>query len=328
MNRRDAIRGLFATLFVSQGALTNPAFGQARVRRAVFVTGAPERLLSDWIANFREGMKGLGYQEGRNIALEFSYGGVSRELTSQLVADAIASKPDVLILQAGAVHQAAAMTKTIPLITIYSGDLIDGGLVKSLARPGANISGIQLMALDLVGKRIEILKEMVPSIKRLAVLAAPNHPGVHRERDASVAAAKTLGMSVAYYPVRDPQELDAGLAAAQAAGTDALVLFPDGVTNTGRERIAAFALQHKLPTVSGWDVYAMAGGLLTYGPSMRAAYRHLASYVDRVLKGTDPATMPIELPTIFELVVNLKTARALGIKVPGTVLLRADRVIE
>ncbi len=328
MNRRNAIRTLLATLVSSTGALPFPGLSQTRVRRAVFVTGAPERLLSDWIANFREGMKGLGYQEGRNIALEFSYGGVSRELTNQLVADAIASKPDVLILQAGAVHQAAALTKTIPLITIYSGDLIDGGLVKSLARPGANISGIQLMALELVGKRIEILKEMVPSIKRLAVLAAPNHPGVHRERDASVAAAKTLGMSVAYYPVKDPQELDAGLAAAQAAGTDALVLFPDGVTNTGRERIAAFALQHKLPTVSGWDVYAMAGGLLTYGPSMRAAYRHLASYVDRVLKGADPATMPIELPTIFELVVNLKTARALGIKVPGTVMLRADRVIE
>jgi putative ABC transport system substrate-binding protein len=328
MNRRDAIRALLATLIASRGAFPISAHGQARVPRAVFVTGSPEKSLSDWITSFREGMKDLGYQEGRNITLEIQYGGVSRELTDRLVADAIASKPDVIILQAGAVHLAAAMTKTIPLITVYSGDLIDGGLVKSLARPGGNISGIQLMALDLVGKRIEILKEIVPSIKRLAVLASPNHPGVHRERDASVAAAKKLGLSVAYYPVKDPLELDAGLAAAQAAGTDALVMFPDGVTNTGRERIAAFALQHKLPTVSGWDVYAIAGGLVTYGPSMRASYRHLASYVDRVLKGADPATMPIELPTIFELVVNLKTARALGVKIPGSVLVRADRVIE
>lgn len=244
------------------------------------------------------------------------------------MADAVASKPDVIILQAGSVHTAAAMTKTIPLIAIYSGDLVDGGLVTSLASPGRNISGIQLMALDLVGKRIQILKEIVPSVKRLAVLASPNHPGVHGERDASIAAAKKLGLSVAYYPVKDQQELDAGLAAARAAGTDALVLFPDGVTNAGRERIAAFALQHKLPSVSGWDVYAIAGGLVTYGPNMRASYRHLASYVDRVLKGADPATMPIELPTIFELVVNLKTARALGVKVPQAVLLRADRVIE
>ncbi len=184
------------------------------------------------------------------------------------------------------------------------------------------------MALDLVGKRIEILKEIALGVKRLAVFASPNHPGVHRERDVSITAAKQLGLSVAYYPVKDQQELDAGLATAQAAGADALVMFPDGVTNVGRERVAAFALQHKLPTVSGWDVYAIAGGLVTYGPNIRASYRHLASYVDRVLKGGAPATTPVELPTIFELVVNLKTARALGLKIPQSVLLRADRVIE
>ena len=328
MNRRDALRVLLATLAASPGVLPHPARAQPRIRRAVFVTGAPERNLGEWIKGFREGMQDLGYQEGRNITLDFRFGGVSRELTNQLVADAVASKPDIIILQAGSVHAAAAMTKTIPLIAIYSGDLVDGGLVKSLANPGRNITGIQLMALDLVGKRIQILKEIVPSVKRLAVFASPNHPGVHGERDASIAAAKKLGLSVAYYPVNDQQELEAGLTAARAAGADALLAFPDGVTNTGRERIAAFALQHKLPTVSGWDVYADAGGLVTYGPNMRASYRHLASYVDRVLKGADPATLPIELPTIFELIVNLKTARALGVKVPRAVLLRADRVIE
>jgi putative ABC transport system substrate-binding protein len=165
-------------------------------------------------------------------------------------------------------------------------------------------------------------------VKRLAVLASHNHPGVHREQDASVAAAKKLGMSVAYYPVKNQQEMDAGLIAARAAGVDALVLFPDGVTNEARERIAAFALQHKLPTVSGWDIYALAGGLVTYGPSMRSSFGHISSYVDRILKGADPATLPVELPVVFELVVNLKTARALRLKIPPSVLLRADRVIE
>lgn len=328
MNRRDAIGALFAALFTSQLVLPIPASGQSRVRRAVFITGAPERTLADWIKGFRDGMKELGYQEGRNITVDFRYGGVSRELSEQMVADAVASKPDLIITQAGMVHAAAALTKTIPIVAIYSGDLVDAGVVKSLASPGGNVTGIQLMALDLVGKRIEILKEMAPSIKRLAVLASPNHPGVHRERDVSISAAKKLDLSVAYYPVKDQLELDAGLAAAHAAGTDALVLFPDGVTNVGRERIAAFALQHKLPTVSGWDVYAIAGGLVTYGPNMRASFRHLASYVDRVLKGANPATMPVELPTIFELVVNLKTARALGVKIPQAVLVRTDRVIE
>ena len=328
MNRREAICALFATLFPSPGVLPIAAYGQTQLKRAVFITGAPERTLEDWVKAFRGGMKDLGYQEGRNITLDFRYGGVSREHTDRLVADAVASKPDLIITQAGAAHAAAALTKTIPLVAIYSGDLVDGGLVKSLARPGGNVTGIQLMALDLVGKRIEILKEIVPPVKRLAVLASPNHPGVHRERDVSIAAAARLGLSVAYYPVKDQQELDAGLATAQSAGADALVLFPDGVTNLGRERIAAFALQHKLPSVSGWDVYAIAGGLVTYGPNMRASYRHLASYVDRVLKGADTATMPVELPTTFELVVNLRTARALGVKIPPTVMVRADRVLE
>jgi putative ABC transport system substrate-binding protein len=245
-----------------------------------------------------------------------------------LVAEAIAGKPDLIIAQAGQVLPAAAATRTIPIVAIFSGDLVDGGVVASLANPGRNVSGIQLMALDLVGKRIEILKEIVPSVKRLAIIASPNHPGVHRERDVSVAAATKLGLTTTYQPVKDQQELDAGLAAARAAGADALVLFPDGVTNVGRERIASFALQHRLPTVSGWDIYALAGGLVTFGPNMRVAYRRLASYVDRVLRGVDPATMPIELPTIFELVVNLRTARALGVSIPQAVLVRADRVIE
>lgn len=328
MNRRDAIRTLLAALAASHGALPLPARGQARVRRVVFVTGAPERTMETWIKGFHEGMRDLGYQEGRNIALDIRYGDGSREQANRLAADAVASKPDIIITQAGTVHAAATLTKTIPLVAIYSGDLVDAGLVKNLGNPGGNITGIQLMSLELVGKRIQILKEIVPSVKRLAVLASPNHPGVHRERDASIDAAKKLGMSIAYYPVKDQQEVDAGLVAAQAAGTDALLLFPDGVTNSGRERIAAFALKHKLPTVSGWDVYALAGGLVTYGPNMRASYRYLASYVDRVLKGADPAMMPIELPTIFELIVNLKTARALGVKIPQSVLVRADQVIE
>src|SRR5439155_22608708 len=135
-------------------------------RRAVFVTGAPERTLEEWIKGFREGMKDLGYQDGRNITLDFRYGGVSPELTDGLVADAVASKPDLIITQAGAAHTAAALTKTIPITAIYSGDLVDGGLVKSLARPGGNITSLQLMALDPVGKRIELLKEISPSVKR------------------------------------------------------------------------------------------------------------------------------------------------------------------
>jgi putative ABC transport system substrate-binding protein len=157
----------------------------------------------------------------------------------------------------------------------------------------------------------------------------PGHPGLHSERDASMKAAERLGLSAAFYPVTNMQEVDAALAAARVAGADALVLFPDPITLASRERIAAFALQHKMPLVSGWDNYALAGGLVTYGPNLIEAWRRTAFYVDRILKGAKPSDLPIEQPTIFELVVNRKTATALGIDIPQSILLlQANRVIE
>ena len=200
--------------------------------------------------------------------------------------------------------------------------------MKSLAHPGGNITGVQLLGFDLVGKRIEILKELVPSIKRLAVFAMSAHPGVSQEREVSVAAAKQLGISITYFPLANLQDLDAGLVSARTQGVNGVVLFPDPITLSNAPRIATFALQHRLPVVSGWYNYAEAGGLVSYGPNLREAWRRAASYFDRVAKGAAPATLPIELPTIFELIVNQKTARALGLKIPQSVLLRADRVIE
>ena len=327
MNRRDAIRALLATLFASPAALPIPVYGQARVRRVIALTNYSKPSVAEPFEAFRGEMKALGYEEGRNITIDAWFGDFSRERIGLLAADAVASKPDVIFASYGAIRLVAALTKTIPIVSMYSADFVLAGLVKSLARPGGNITGVQLMAIDLVGKRIEILKEIVPAVKRLAIIAAPIHPGIDGERDASMTAARQLDLSAVFYPVNNAQELEAGLIAAQAAGADALVIFPDHVTFPGRERIAAFALKHGLPAVSGWDAYAIAGGLVSYGPNMRAAWRRVASHVDRILKGADPATLPVELPTIVELVVNLKTARALGVKIPQSVLFRADRVI-
>ena len=329
MNRRDALRALLATLAISPGGLPHPAFGQARVPRIALLTGSSGSAQEESIKALREGLTALGYQEGRNFTFDFRFGEFDRERTGKLTAEVIASKPDLLITQGAVLIAVAPLTKTVPVIAMFSGDMVDVGIIKSLARPGGNVSGIQYFAIDLVGKRIEILKEIVPALKRIAVIADPGHPVVHLERDAALAAAKKLGLSVTYYPVKNPkEELDAALIAARAAGAEALVMFPDAVTFQGRERIAAFALQHKLPTVSGWEAYATAGNLVTYGPNLRASWVRLASYVDRVLKGADPATIPVELPAIIELIVNQKTARALGLKIPQSVLLRADRVIE
>ena len=245
-----------------------------------------------------------------------------------MAADAIASKPDLIYAQHGAVSAFAKLTKTIPIVAVFSADMVEAGLVQRLARPGGNITGVQLMNNELVGKRIEVLKEIVPSVKRLAVLAWPGHPGLNSERDATMAAARQLGVSASFYPVSNIQEVDAALDAARAAGADSLLLFPDPVTLASRERIAAFALRHKIPLVGGWDNYALAGGLVSYGPDLREAWRRAASFVDRILKGAAPSSLPIEMPTLFELVVNRKTAKALGVKIPQTVLVRADRVIE
>ena len=328
MNRREAIRGLLATLVISPGGLLNLAHGQTRVLRVAALTGNSENSVARALATFREELKALGYVEGRNLTLPITYGVFSRESTRQLAAEAIAQKPDILFAMHGGLPALASLTKTIPIVGVFSGDMVEAGVVKSMARPGGNVTGVQLLQHDLVGKRIEILKEIVPSIKRLAVFAMAAHPGMALEREVSVAAAKRLGISIAYFPLNKPEDLETGLLAAKAERVNGLVLFPDPITLSGAPRIVAFALQHKLPVVSGWDNYAYAGGLVSYGPNLREAWRRAASYIDRVAKGADPATMPVEFPTIFELVVNLKTAKELGIKIPQSVLVRADSVIE
>ena len=329
MNRRDAIRALLASLAVSSGGLPHPAYGQARVPRIALLSGGSGQALEESIKALREGLTALGYQEGRNFTFDPRFGDYDRERTGKLTAEIIASKPDILITQGAVLIAVAPLTRTVPVIAMFSGDMADVGIIKSLARPGGNVSGIQYFAIDLVGKRIELLKEIAPALKRIAVIADPGHPVVHLERDAAMAAAKRLGLSATYYPVKSPkEELEAALVAARAGGAEALVLFPDAVTSQGRARIAAFALQHKLPTVSGWESFAVAGNLVTYGPNLRSSWVRLAGHVDRVLKGADPGTLPVELPTIIELIVNRKTANALGLKIPQSVLLRADKVIE
>lgn len=328
MNRRNSLQALLASLVSATGAVAVSAYAQQRVWRIVSLTGNAEQTVSEPVEAFRKEMKARGYQEGRDIILTLGYGEFSKDGTAKLAADAMASKPDLIYAQHGAVLDFAKLTKTIPIVTVFSADMVEAGLVKSLARPGGNITGVQLMNNELVGKRIEVLKEIVPSAKRLAVLAWPGHPGLNSERDATIAAARQLGMSVTFYPVSISQEIDAALTAARAAGADALLLFPDPVTLASRGRIAAYALRHKLPLVSGWDNYALAGGLVSYGPNLHEAWRSAGSYVDRILKGAAPSSLPIQLPTIFELVVNLKTAKALGIKIPQSILVRADRVIE
>jgi putative ABC transport system substrate-binding protein len=210
----------------------------------------------------------------------------------------------------------------------YSGDPIEAGMVDSLPRPGRNLTGISYLTLELVGKRMELLKELLPRAKRIAVVATPDHPGDSSERRVSQAAAARLGIEIDYFEIGRGKTVADILAAIDASRSDAVMFFPTQTVIANRAAIAEWSIKRKLPAISGWAQFADGGNILSYGPNLADASRRLAFYVDRILKGAKPGDLPVELPTRVELVVNLKTARALGVNVPPSVLLRADRVIE
>ena len=206
-----------------------------------------------------------------------------------------------------------------------SGDPIEMGVAASLARPGGNLTGVTFLSYALVGKRVELLHEVAPNARRLAILSNPEHGGDAKELAATRDAAVGLGMQASHYPVTNAQQMENALAATAAARAEALVVHPDALMVEQRTAIARFSLERRVPVISGWAAIAEGGALMTYGPNLQECYRRLAYFVDRILRGAKPAEIPIELPSTVELVVNLKTAKALGITVPPAVLLRADR---
>ena len=216
----------------------------------------------------------------------------------------------------------------IPIVFSMSADPVDAKVVASYAQPGGNVTGISLFTLALVGKRMQLLKEALPGIKRVAILANSQHPGEQRERDASQAAATQLGLVPHYFPVRSEAELDVALNDIARARDEAIIAFADGFMLGFAGRIAKSSLQNRIPAIDGWAPFARAGNLMTYGPVVEYVYRRLAVYVDKIHKGAKPADLPVELPTKVELVINLKTAKALGITIPQVLLLRADEVIQ
>ena len=216
----------------------------------------------------------------------------------------------------------------IPVLFAISGDPIEIGLVKSLARPGGNFTGATFLSLDLAAKRVDLLRDIFPKLRKLAVLSNTDHPGERSEWNATQQAAQKLGIELAYVPFVGARELDNALASVAIARADAMLVFPEGATMVHRTKVAQFALAQKLPSMFGWSEYADAGGLLSYGANQRATYLRLATYADRIFRGESPGSLPVEQPTTFELVVNLKTAKGLGIEVPTSILLSAARTID
>jgi putative ABC transport system substrate-binding protein len=223
---------------------------------------------------------------------------------------------------------ARTVDSSVPIVFGFSGDPVEAGLVASFARPGGRLTGIAMQSLELVGKRLEVLKELMPRLARVAILANPAHPGEQLELRASRVAADRLGLALQYLPVTSTRDFETAFAALRQERVEAIVAFPDALVMSQAKTIAAFARQHRVPAVSGWSEFAEEGNLLTYGPNLRTTWKQAAGVVDRLLRGARPADLPVDQPSSFELVINLRTADALGLKIPAAVALRADRVVR
>jgi putative ABC transport system substrate-binding protein len=308
-----------------------PALGHAqapaRTRRIAWLGLGRAAAPSPYVDALRSGLSSLGWVEGRNLAMSL-YWATGRDDMDVAARELVATNPEVIVTQEFMVYAVQPLKPARPIVFGFSGDPVEGKLVHSLAHPGGNLTGMSYLAVDLVGKRIELLMQMVPHIRRIAILARPQHPGEHRERQASEKAVGKLGIKLSYFPVLDLAELDKTFRAILQDRCDALVVFPDSVMFGLSDRIARFASDARMPAVSGWAPFAESGLLLSYGPNLRDLYRSLARYVDRILRGTKPFELPVELPSSVEFVVNSRTSKALGITIPQSILVRADRVIE
>ena len=281
------------------------------------------------VQEFRQGLRDAGYGEGRDVVIEWRSANGDYNRIPQLAADLVESKVDVVVADSTLAAQALKrVTSTIPIVMARVADPVGSGLVASLVHPGGNVSGLSLMLPEISSKRLELLKEMIPRLTRVAVLwnpATPWHPKVIEDLKA---AAPSLAIELSFVSVRTPEQFDPAFSAVSRAHAQALYLIEDGLFEIHRPTLAKLAYKARLPTIYGNRAFVDEGGLMSYGPSAGDLFRRSAGYVDKILKGAKPAELPIEQPTKFELAVNLKTARALGLTIPESILLRADEVIR
>jgi putative ABC transport system substrate-binding protein len=283
------------------------------------------------LAAFRQRLRELGWVEGHNIVIDYRYAEGRVDRLPDLAAELVRLKVDLIVASAGTQAATAAKnaTETIPIVMIFVRDPVGTGLIASLARPGGNVTGVSGTAgLEWVAKQLELLKETVPKIRRVAILSNPDnayHQFAIKELNV---AARSLGLHLQLLEARGPNEFDGAFAAMAKERVEALLVLSDAIFNSHRTRLADLAARSRLPAAYGVRDSVEAGGLMSYGPSILDSYRRAATYVDQILKGTKPAELPVEQPTKYELLINMKTAKALGLTIPQSMLLRADRVID
>jgi putative ABC transport system substrate-binding protein len=281
-----------------------------------------------WIAAFVQRLRELGWVEGRNVAIEYRWAETRFERSPEIIAEFVRLKVDVIVTHATANILAAKQgTSVIPIVFAAVGDPVGIGVVDSLARPGGNITGLSNQFTDAAGKRVELLREVVPGLRRLAILANVGIANAALEIGEVEAAARTIGLEVATSEIRKAEDIAPAFVALKGRA-EALYVFGEPLANTNRARISALALDARLPTMAGFREIVDAGGLISYGANLTDQFRRAADFVDKILRGTKPGDMPVVQPTKFELVINLNTAKALGLEVPPTLLARADEVVE
>jgi putative tryptophan/tyrosine transport system substrate-binding protein len=329
---RNAVFSVLFVVALLAVAIIAEAQQPKKVARVGYLSNSDPARESARAETIRAALRDLGYIEGQNIASEYRYGEGKRDRAPELAAELVRLKVDIIVVAGGFTWIRAAMnaTKTIPIVMMgLSADPVELGLVKSLARPGGNVTGLTTLSRELGGKRLELLKEAVPKIARVAVLYDPASPGnVHEMKEVLPVAARALGLTLRFWEVRAADGFERVFAALNKQRPDGLYVGGGQLTLANQKRIAGFALKSRLPSMYNRKESVDAGGLMYYGADLADSYRRVATYVDKILKGAKPADLPIERPTKFELVINLKTAKQIGLIIPQKVLARTDRVIK
>ena len=322
-----------AFIAIAGAAAAASAAGAARAQQPAklptigFLGTAAPSAWSPWVAAFVQRLRELGWIEGRTVAIEYRWAEGRDERYAEIAAELVRLKVDVIVTAGIAVLAAKQATSVIPIVFAVASDPVGSGLVASLARPGGNVTGLSNQSTDLATKRLELLREAVPGLRKLAILANVGYPAAVLEMREVLATAGTLGLEVATLEIRRAEDIAPAIEALKGR-TQALYVITEALVNTNRIRINTLALAARLPTMHGARDFVEAGGLMSYGPNRPHLFRRAADYVDKILRGAKPADLPVEQPTKFDLVINLITAKALGLTIPEAFLLRANEVIE
>jgi len=311
-------------------AASSSAFGQQSPKRPIvgFLVAGTRASHGAWVTAFTQRLSELGWTDGRNINIEYRWAAGNIQQTTEFAAEFVQQKVDVIVTSAFGVVAAKEATSTIPIVFAAYADAVANGIVRSLARPGGNVTGLSIQSVELNSKRLELLRDIIPNVRRLAALVNNHYSvGVAQEVVGIQTASAKLNIEAKVLEIQTVEDIEAAMATL-AGQTDALYVFSEPLTNANKDKIIKAATAAKIPTIFGFREFVDAGGLASYGPNFTDLFARAAEFTDKILRGVKPADLPVQQPVKFDLIINLKTAKALGLSISETVLTRADEVIE